>query len=320
MNVSRVGGAMPELSIIIVSYNSKAITLDCLRSLSKHPPQVQYEVIILDNASPDGSAVAIAEAYPDFRLIAHAPNVGFAQGNNLAIREARGRRILLLNPDTIVLENSFAGLWSFAEREAQRGIWGGRTLFADGSLNPTSCWKQITLWSLLSSALGLVWLFPRSALFNPESYGSWQRDTERAVDIVSGCFFLVDRVLWDKLEGFDPAFFMYAEEADLCLRARSFGARPAISPDAEIIHLGGASEASLVDKVVKVMRGRVTLMSKHWGPLRFQCALMIMRLWAFSRMIASRLLSGPSDAPGESRGKWQQIWQRRAEWLGGYSV
>jgi N-acetylglucosaminyl-diphospho-decaprenol L-rhamnosyltransferase len=309
-----------ELSIIIVSYNSRAITLECLASLYALPPTVSYEVIILDNASSDGSATAISTAFPQAQLIEHPDNVGFAQGNNLAAQHARGRRILLLNPDTIVLANSFAGLWKFAERSPERGIWGGRTLFADMSLNPTSCWHRITLWSLLCSATGLVWLFPRSSLFNPEAYGNWQRDREREVDIVTGCFLLIDRTLWNRLGGFDPAFFMYAEEADLCLRARTLGARPAIAPEAEIIHLGGASETSRTDRLIKILRGRVTLIRKHWSPLAVAMALLVLRAWGLSRLIAiwvvSRFMSGQQD----TLAKWKAVWQRRAEWLAGYGL
>lgn len=308
----------PALSIIIISYNSRAVTLDCLASLYAHPPSVTFEVILLDNASPDGSAAAIAAAYPQVKLIAHDGNSGFAGGNNIAARAATGQRLLLLNPDTLLFAGSLDALWAYAERTPARGIWGGRTLFADHRLNPTSCWAKISLWSLFCSAFGLIWLFPRSRLFNPEAYGSWQRDDERDVDIVTGCFLLIDHPLWLRLGGFDPAFFMYAEEADLCLRARALGARPGITPAAQIVHLGGASEVSQTEKLIKVMRGRVTLMRKHWSPGRIAAGLWLYRIWALLRLIGSRFFAGPRDAPGESAEKWRTIWQRRGEWLAGY--
>lgn len=307
------------LSIVIVSYNTRDITLACLASISAYPPSVPFEVIVLDNASQDGSFAAIVAAYPGIIAMSQPDNMGFAAGNNIAAQRARGRRLLLLNPDTLVRPGTFDALWEFAEHEPERGIWGGRTLFPDGSLNPKSCWRRITLWSLACGALGLTWALPGNALFNPESYGAWQRDHIREVDIVSGCFLLIDAWLWRTLGGFDPVFFMYAEEADLCLRAHHLGARPAITPDAELVHLGGASEPSGTEKVIKLMRGRVTLMRKHWGRTSFAAGRLILILWAGSRMIGSRWLSGPRDLPGDARTKWTTIWSRRAEWLAGYS-
>jgi len=309
-----------ELSIVIISYNTKALTLDALDSLFRHPPPVNFEVILLDNASPDGSFEAIDAAYPQIGAIAHPQNVGFAGGNNIAAERARGRRILLLNPDTITLENSHKGLWAFAERETQRGIWGGRTLFPDLTLNPTSCWRRVTLWSLFCSAFGLTHLFPKSRLFNSEAYGDWKRDTVSDVDIVTGCFLLIDTALWRKLGGFDPAFFMYAEEADLCRRAQALGAIPGISPEAEIVHMGGMSEATGVDKIVKTVRGRVTLMKKHWNPLSVALGRALLLIWAGLRLVGSRFMSGRRDAPGAARQKWSQVWSRRREWLAGYEA
>src|SRR6516162_4544242 len=159
------GEARPvELSIVMISYNSKAVTLEAIESLFRHPPSVPFEVIVLDNRSPDGSGEAIRATYPQIETIEYPENVGFARGNNIAAERARGRRILLLNPDTITLEHSHDELWAFAEREPQRGIWGGRTFFPDFSLNPGSCWGRITLWSLFCFALGLTHLLPNSRL------------------------------------------------------------------------------------------------------------------------------------------------------------
>jgi len=309
-----------ELSIVMVSYNSKEVTLEALESLFRHPPSVNFEVILLDNRSPDGSAEAIAAAFPKIDVIANSENVGFARANNIAVERARGRRLLLLNPDTVTLDHSHDALWAFAEREPRRGIWGGRTLFGDLSLNPSSCWARMTLWSVFCSATGLTHLFPRSRLFASEAFGDWKRDSKADVDIVTGCFLLIDTELWRRLGGFDPAFFMYAEEADLCLRAKQLGARPGVTPEAEIIHLGGVSEATAVDKIVRTTRGRVTLMRKHWGQPALALGLGLMLLWSGSRLMGSRFASGRRDAPGTSQAKWREVWMRRKEWLAGYDM
>lgn len=307
-----------ELSIVIVSYNTRQITLECLESVFRYPPAVPFEVILLDNASHDESAEAIIDAFPQVRVIASPDNLGFAAGNNAAARHARGRRILLLNPDTVVFQDTFAGLWDFAEREPDRGIWGGRTYFADMSLNAASCWRDVSLWSLFCIMSGLTHAFNGNAVFDPESYGAWRRDSERDVDIVVGCFLLIDAELWARLKGFDPHFFMYAEESDLCIRARKLGARPGITPNASLIHLGGASEVHHTDRLVKILRGRVTLIRKHWAWPRQALGRAMMLAWAGSRTIASRFTAGRRDDPLSANQKWLEIWRRRREWLAGY--
>lgn len=310
-----------DLSIIVVNFNTKAVTLEALDSLFRYPPPLNFEVILLDNASSDGSVEAINAAYPALAAIAHPVNVGFAAGNNVAAEMARGRRILLLNPDTITLPNSHAELWAFAEQEPSRGIWGGRTLFRDHSLNPTSCWRRMTPWSLFCSAVGLTYLLPGSRVFQPELCSRLPTDRVSDVDIVTGCFLLIDTSLWQRLGGFDPAFFMYGEEADLCLRAAKLNARCGVTPKAEIIHLGGMSEASdftEADKMFKLLRGRVTLMSKHWSAPDRVLGHLLLLLWAGLRYVGSRFVSGKRDRPGASRSKWGEVWRRRREWLAGY--
>lgn len=309
---------MVELSILIISYQCRSEVLDCLASVYRHPPPCPFEVIMLDNASIDGTASAVAAQFPQVRVIRSPDNLGFAQGNNVAADHARGRRLLLLNPDTLVFADSLPALCAFADANTTARIWGGRTLFADGRLNPASCWGDITLWSLMCSAVGLTRAFPAHPLFNPEAYGGWPRDTIRAVDIVSGCYLLIDHDLWRALGGFDRRFFMYAEEADLCRRARAHGARPMITPASTIIHLGGASEARQVDKVIKIHRGRITLIRKHWGTTRREVALALYRLWAGLRCVGAHITHGPRDIPSEAKAKWREIWHRRHEWLAGY--
>lgn len=301
-----------QLSVIMVSYNTRDITLAALETFYRYAPDLDFEMIVVDNESSDGSADAIAERFPQARLIRPGSNLGFAAANNHAAELATGRRLLLLNPDTLHLDNATGALWDFAERSPERGIWGGRTLFPDRSLNATSCWGRMTLWSLFCSAVGLTAAFRAVPLFNPEGYGGWRRDSERPVDIVSGCYFLIDTDLWRRMGGFDRTFFMYAEEADLCLRAARQGARPAITPAATIVHYGGASEASSTERVIKIMRGKATLMHKHWSAGGVAAGSLLFRLWALVRVSVATL------ARRQDRDKWQSIWQRRGEWIAGY--
>jgi GT2 family glycosyltransferase len=310
----------PRLSIIVVSYNTCEITLECLRSVRAETRTTPYELIVVDNASPDGSAEAIAREFPDVTLFARGDNLGFGGANNFAAGQARGEFLLLLNPDTVVLDGAIDRLMAFADERPAAGIWGGRTLFGDRSLNPSSCWRGMSLWGLFARGAGLSTTFPGNPLFNSDAYGGWRRDTVREVDTVSGCFLLIRRDLWERLGGFDPAFFMYGEEADLCLRARQAGARPTFTPDATIIHYGGRSETVPADKLERLMRAKMTLASKHWTPFRRSLAGLLLRMISGSRLIgyaaAARLLGRRGYS--ENARVWQQVWDRRGEWLKGY--
>lgn len=309
--------AAPLVSILVISYNTREMTLACLASLSAET-RVPHEVIVLDNASPDGSAAAIAAAFPEVRLIASPENHGFAKGNNLAARHARGRYLLLLNPDTLVLEHALDRLTAFAERTPGAGIWGGRTLFADGRLNPTSVFADQTLWSLFSRTTGLALAFPRSAFFNSEGYGGWLRDSERAVDVVQGCLFLIRRDLWEAMGGFDLSFVMYGEEADLCRRARAAGARPRMTPEATIIHYAGAASKLRSDKQILVLKARITLARRHLPRWQRPLAVFLLRHWPLSRKWGGGILARLTGRGGEAAAHWGAVWDARAGWQDGF--
>lgn len=309
----------PRVSILVISYNTRAMTLACLESL-RAETRTPHEVIVLDNASPDGSAAAIAEAFPGMRLIASPENHGFARGNTIAARAARGAYLLLLNPDTVVKGAAIDRLVDFAARTPEAGIWGGRTVFADGRLNPMSVFGDQTLWSLVCHASGLSAAFRGSAVFNPELYGAWPRDTERAVDVVQGCFLLIRRDLWDRLGGFDPAFVMYGEEADLCRRARDLGFRPRMTPEAEIVHHAGASSRLRSDKQILVLQARITLARRHLPRWQRPLALALLRSWPLGRRIAGALLARTTGQArfAELAAHWDRVWAARGVWSGGF--
>ncbi len=311
----------PKLSIIIISYNTKQLTLDCIQSVLDQTSETRYELIVVDNNSPDQSAEAIKKKFPQINLIASKDNLGFAKANNLAAEKASGEFILLLNPDTVVLDNAIDKLMQFAHDNPDSGIWGGRTLYGNKSLNPTSCWKKMTLWNVFCRTTGLTGLFPASEFFNAESYGKWQRDSVREVDIVTGCFLLITAELWHRLNGFDPAFFMYGEEADLCLRAGKLGASPIVTPDATIIHYGGASEAIQSDKMVKLLKGKISLIKRHWSPFTTPIGIFLFSLWPLTRYLAlkniARVLPGKKSL-NDRADTWNKIWKRRKEWKSGY--
>jgi GT2 family glycosyltransferase len=311
-----------DVSIILVSFNTCDLTRAALDSVLAETRLTSYEVIAVDNNSSDGSAAMLAAHPLKPRLIALDHNIGFAGANNLAAKDARGRYLLLLNPDTVVLDQAIDKLVAFAQQTPDARIWGGRTLFADGTLNPSSCWGRITAWNLFCRATGLAAIFPDSSLFNSEALGGWKRDSVRDVDIVTGCFFLIEKVLWDRLGGFHPLFFMYGEEADLCLRARALSARPIMTPDATIIHYGGASERIRADKMVRLLAAKASLIDLHWHAAQAPLGRALLSAWPLTRVIAKSLQAKLTGSAGavQSAQTWQDIWARRAEWRHGYGA
>lgn len=310
-----------DVSILIVSFNTKALTLEAIRSAIDQTKTLDAEIIVVDNASSDGSARAIAENFPSVQLLALDDNLGFAAANNLASAHATGDYILLLNPDTVVLDRAIDRLVDFARANPMGGIWGGRTLFANGELNMASCWGRMTLWNLFCRASGLTAVFPNSEIFNGEAYGGWARDSVRRVDIVSGCFLLISRRWWKKLGGFAPVFFMYGEEADLCLRATKLGAKPMVTPEATIVHLGGASESVRADKMVRLLAAKAELIERHFSAGTRPLARLLLLCWPLSRTLALKLAASLSGKQrfADSAATWAEILSRRSSWRGGFA-
>jgi N-acetylglucosaminyl-diphospho-decaprenol L-rhamnosyltransferase len=308
-----------DLTVIVVSFNTRELTLTSLETLFETTRATRFRCIVYDNASADGSAEAIAAAFPQVEVIAADRNIGFAAANNVVAQTATTPYLLLLNPDTEVHEGAIDRLMDFARARPEAGIWGGRTVFPDGSLNIASCWGQITPWSLFTRATGLSSIFRSSEFFNPEGIGGWQRDSVRDVDIVVGCFLLIKTDLWRDLGGFDLRYYMYGEEADLCLRAKTRGFQPMITPDAEIMHLVGASTTVRADKSVLVLKARATLIRDHWSRGLVPLGLALMWLWAGLRRAGTAPLGLSRTQSHKTRAQlWKTIWTRRREWLSGY--
>jgi GT2 family glycosyltransferase len=298
---------MVEVSILIVTYNSRDAVRACLDSIHEHAGDVSSEIVVVDNASPDGTAEVIRTEFPDVRLTASDENLGFAKGVNLAAAEAEGEYLLLLNPDTVLKGRAIGNLLDFARRHPEHGVYGGQTLTPAGDVDPSSCWAQMTPWSLFCFATVLTTAFKRSRIFDPESMGHWQRDSVREVGMVTGCLLLVPRSLWRELEGFDPRFFMYGEDADFSLRAIKRGFRPVITPNSVIVHEVGTSTKFRPDKMILVLQGKTTLIRKHWPAPRRAFGLAMLWLGAGVRA----LLGSPA---------WRHTWAARKTWLAGYPL
>ena len=303
-----------DVSVLVISFNTRDLTLACLDSVFRETKGIGFEVIVVDNASRDGSAEAISERFPQIKLVASEQNLGFAKANNMAAQDARGDFLLLLNSDTVILDGAIQKAVAFARSRPDADIVGGRTFFENLSLNRTSCHGRPTPWSLFCMGVGVSSVFRRSRVFNPEGLGAWQRDTVGEVDVVTGCFLLIKRELWDRLNGFDESFFMYGEDTDLCVRARDLGGRCFVCPDARLIHYGGQSEAVRADKMVRPDRAKVQLFEKHWSPVMVPFGVAMLKLMALTRKMAwvGAGLAGKGRPAAVQA--WRDIWRRRGEY------
>ncbi len=301
-----------DVAIVIVSYNSRAFICDCLESVFSNRRDVRQQVVVVENASKDDAAELIRAKFPDVMVLEPGRNLGFAAGVNYGARHADAEFVLLLNPDTELRGAAIDEIVGFARRHPGHGLYGGRTLRPDGSLEPSSCWGQPTLWSMAMFALGLSTMFPKSPVFDPESLGRWQRDSIREVGAISGCFLLVPKVVWDELGGFDERYFMYGEDMDLAIRARARGYRPIVCPTAELVHEIGQSSETPVHKSLLLYRGKASLVRTHWSGAAKWLGLFFLAAGTGLRAALSRF----SNRAGTNR--WLTLWRERSTWLKGY--
>jgi N-acetylglucosaminyl-diphospho-decaprenol L-rhamnosyltransferase len=292
----------PLVSILIVTYKNPDVTRRCLEAVERETAGKSYEVLVLDNASPDGTPEMIAEEFPRLSLDPSVKNLGFARANNELAKRAKGRVLLLLNPDAILHEGAVEALLDLSSRFPEAGIYGGRTLRPSGEVDPSSCWGFQSLWSTVCFGIGLSNLLRGNSIFDPESLGAWGRDSERHVDVVTGCLLLIRANLWRELGGFDEEFWMYGEDQDLAIRAKLAGYRPMITPNAVATHVVGASSRS-GEKNVMVLGARVRLMRKHWGTSRTRLGVFLLQCGCGLRAASPRAHVG-----------WRESWRRRSEW------
>jgi len=251
-----------DVSIIIVNWNTKELLQNCLTSVYEQAGIVNYEVIVVDNASIDGSVESIRTKFPQVKLIENSANRGFAVANNQGMAVARGRYVLLLNSDTVVL-NGIAKTIAFADAHPRVAVVGCKVLNPNGTLQRT-CFMFPSILNLLLEASYLYKLFPNSKFFGREEMTWWDRSDTREVDVVTGCFMLVRREAIEQVGMMDEQFFMYGEEADWCYRFKKAGWKIVFAPVGHIIHLGGASSSRVAAKMTLQLRGAILqFMAKH---------------------------------------------------------
>ncbi len=287
-----------KLSIVILCWNDLALIQECLRSIHAGTHRTEFEVVVSDNGSTDGSVRFIHENYPSVRVIENHANLGFARGNNLGITASQGQYILILNPDTVIHDGSLDRLVAFADRHQKAGAFGCRVLNRDGSYQ-ISARPFPTVWRYWIAGLHLRSLGRLSRLFIADIYPGWKGDSERKVDWQSGCCVMFRSDLLKRLGGFDEQFFYHFEEVDLCLRVWQAGLSILFTPEASITHLGGQSVGrSPIRFELEKLRNRYRYFYKHFGPRGSRSCRQATQAWLRVRQIGYGLLGlvRPSDS------------------------
>jgi GT2 family glycosyltransferase len=293
----------PEISVLIVSWNARKYLHECLDSLSRSIIR-SCEVIVVDNASADGSASMVAADFPWVRLIQSGANLGFAKGNNLGFAHARGRYVCLVNSDVNVFPGCLDALAEYLDRHPWAGMVGPRILNADLSLQNT-CREFPSLWNKFCVVVGLSRMNPAFRFFSSEEMLWFDHQHERKVDALVGCFIMARRAAVDDFGLLDDAFFMYGEDIDWCRRCRDAGWGVMFFPGVESIHYGGASSANAPLRFsVENQRAALQVWRKHRSAtacLMFRALLLLHGALRATRELVVASLHRRWDPAGRTR-------------------
>jgi GT2 family glycosyltransferase len=267
-----------DVSFIIVSWNAKNLLRECLESLKAATGGLDAEIIIVDNASTDGSVEMVRDGFKDVLLLQNNFNAGFAQANNQGIAIARGNYLCLVNSDVHVFPDSIKNILDYMKLHSDVGMLGPKALNRDGS-RQTTCRTVPTLRSSFFRALALDTTFPNSSLFGSHFMTNWNYDETREVDILGGCFWMIRRPAIEQVGLLDTRFFMYGEDMDFCRRFHSAGWKVIFHPGAQITHYGGGSSANAPARFwVEMQRANLQYWIKHRGRvsvLSYYCCLLL---------------------------------------------
>lgn len=271
-----------ELTIIIVNWNTRQLTLECLDSIYENKCSEDWNIVLVDNNSWDGSVEAINNKYPKVEVKNNKINVGFAGANNQILSRNDSEFYLLLNSDTRVLDDVIQRSIVYMRSKPEVGAMGCRVLNQDTSLQYT-CSRFPTIASKLGQLFQLSKL-QTGKYKSAELMSDWQRDTEREVDVISGCYLLVRNDVIKDVGLMDEEFFFFGEETDWCYRIKKCGWKLAFAPVGEIIHLGGGSSNSLnYQRDLMLTNSLVRFIRKHHGSLHAVTMYLLLFLFAVSR-------------------------------------
>ena len=254
-----------NLSVVIVNYNVKFFLEQCLLSVKKSSANLACEVFVVDNNSVDGSVSMIKEKFPWVKLIENHENLGFSQANNQAIKQSTGKYILLLNPDTLVKEDTFQKCFQFMEENSQAGALGVRMIDGKGQFLPESKRGLPTPEVAIYKMLGLNKIFPKSKIFGKYHLGFLPENHTSEVDVLAGAFMFLRKKTLVKIGLFDERFFMYGEDIDLSYRVQLGGYKNIYFPHTTIIHYKGESTKKQSAKYIRIFYGAMLIFAnKHY--------------------------------------------------------
>jgi GT2 family glycosyltransferase len=284
---------MVDLSVIIVNWNGRDLLQQCLDSLVLTAGALTHEVIVVDNASTDGSPELVRQSYPQVRLVENRDNVGFSRANNQGIRLATGRYMLLLNSDTIVKPGALEAMVALGDRHPRIGVVGAELRNLDGSLQPS--WAAFPTW--LSETLGRNFRVRRPMVSEAQAY---------QVDWVGGACLLARREAIAQVGPLDEAIFMYTEETDWCYRFARAGWGIVYLDGAQVIHLGGgSSRRSSVRSLIELQKSKVYFFNKHYGRWSAQ----VLRATLAARaLIKMGLVVWRGQEPGSEYQRQRALW------------
>ncbi len=256
-----------DLSVIIVNYRTADVTSKAVQSVLDHPGNLDLEVIVVDNHSQDGSVEALRAAFPHITVLDAGHNGGYAWGNNIGIRRARGRYLLVLNPDALVYDGTLERAVSYMKKNPNIGILGGHVSLENGTQQPT-LFREVSLSKLFWGLVIPNRILRRSRLFGDQRYASLARDTVQDVEVVAGCFMMVSREIIEKVGMMDDRFFMYSEESEWCWRVRQAGLKVRYNPDVRLMHYGAVSTGQTSPwKSVEIAKGHILFLRFTRGPI-----------------------------------------------------
>jgi len=280
----------PVVSALVVSYNVRSLLLECLEAL-RSGVEVPLEVVVVDNASEDGSAEAVAEAYPEAKVIRQDRNLGYGRANNAALEASSGRFVLLVNPDLKVEPGCVDRLADFLLTRPDAAGVSPRIRRPDGSLDLAARRGFPTPSASFYRLVGLSRLFPHSSRFNRYNMGYRREDEIQEIDSGTGACLLLRRSALERIGFFDPDFFMYGEDLDLCLRLRDEGWKIFYLPSAEAVHAKGASSRQATLKNLYHFHSSMWIFHvKHYAAERsaFATGLVWLSIWLRFGVLALR--------------------------------
>lgn len=297
-----------NLSIIVVSWNVKALLRDCLHSIGEENDALNVEVIVVDSASSDGSPEMVRKEFPWVTLIASDENLGYPRGNNVGIAASGGRHVLILNPDTVILNNALKTMVEYLDSHIDVGVVGPQLLNSDGSVQSS----RRRFPSLLTGVFESTWLESLAPdILLRRYYGlDLADDQESDVDWITGAALMVPRRVIDHVGLFDEGYFMYSEELDWCRRINDAGWRIVYLPAAQVIHLvGKSSEQAVTARHVNFQQAKLRYFRKHHGRIA-AASLRLILLGNYSGQLALEAAKGLlGHKRGLRRQRVQSYWQ-----------